>query len=65
LKLLLNSRIEVKQVNLFELKFNLSITLNNILQEICKIIANKFFIKIYNNNNIVVVNNNFIVAKSR
>ena len=31
LVLLLNSRIRVERVNLFRLKFNLSITLNNIL----------------------------------
>jgi len=35
------------------------------LQQIYKIVANKFFIKIDNNNNIIAINNNFVVAKLR
>ncbi len=35
------------------------------MQKAYKIVANRFFIKIYNNNNIIIVNNNLIVAKSR
>jgi len=35
------------------------------LQQIYRIIANKFFIKINNNNNVITINNNFIVAKTK
>ncbi len=35
------------------------------MQQIYKIIANKFFIKIDNNNNIIIINNNSIIAKSK
>ncbi len=35
------------------------------MQQIYKIVANKFFIKIDNNNNIIAINNNFVVAKLR
>ncbi len=33
------------------------------MQQIYRIVANKFFIKINNNNNIIAINNNFVVAK--
>jgi len=33
------------------------------LQQIYKIVANRFFIKIDNNSNIITINNNFVVAK--
>ncbi len=35
------------------------------MQEIYKVVTNKFFIKINNNNNIIIINNNFIVAKTK
>jgi len=35
------------------------------LQQTYRIIANKFFIKINNNNNIITIDNNFVIAKSR
>ena len=33
------------------------------MQQTYRIVANKFFIKINNNNNIIAINNNFIIAK--
>ncbi len=35
------------------------------MQQIYKIVANKFFIKINNNNSIIVINNNLIIAKTK
>ncbi len=35
------------------------------MQQIYKVVINKFFIKINNNNNIIIINNNFIVAKTK
>ncbi len=35
------------------------------MQRIYRIAANRFFIKIGNNNNIIAINNNFVVAKSK
>jgi len=35
------------------------------LQQIYRAVANRFFIKIDNNNSIIVVDNNFIVAKTK
>ncbi len=35
------------------------------MQQVYKIVANRFFIKINNNNNIIAIDNNFIVAKSK
>ncbi len=35
------------------------------MQQIYRVIANKFSIKINNNNNIIIINNNFIVTKTK
>jgi len=35
------------------------------LQKIYRVVINRFFIKIDNNNNIIAINNNFIVAKTK
>ncbi len=35
------------------------------MQQIYKVVANKFFIKINNNNNVIVINNNFVIIKTK
>jgi len=35
------------------------------LQEIYKVVTNRFFIKINNKNSIITINNNFIIAKTK
>jgi len=35
------------------------------LQKIYRVVTNKFFIKINNNNNIIAINNNLVVAKTK
>ncbi len=35
------------------------------MQKTYNIVANRFFIKICNNNNIIAINNNLVIAKSR
>jgi len=35
------------------------------LQHTYKVVANKFFIKIDNNDNVIIIDNNFAIAKSR
>jgi len=35
------------------------------LQQIYRVIANRFFIKIDNNNNIITINNNLVITKTK
>ncbi len=35
------------------------------MQEIYKVVTNRFFIKINNKNSIITINNNFIIAKTK
>jgi len=35
------------------------------LQQIYRVVANRFFIKINNNNNIIAINNNLVITKTK